>query len=211
MKYNKLLTFRLGEDGIILQMLLNTKERKSKVVFVTDDEIAMYPILQPHERNYVQLENRFKYWFQQDKGLDVFLDDIQQHGFLYPGQVQLRADVVDLDDKETREETIINIDSSNHPYKLGNSIYNYLVVIRNVYGSVLIELSNEEYNETNRKGVIIARTNQDNIQEIEMLNNVVNNQLTLARVLKELYKNGFVGTFQAKTDRTLIYTCPINE
>lgn len=120
MKYNKLLTFRLGEDDIILQMLLNTKERKSKVVFVTDDEIAMYPILQPHERNYVQLENRFKYWFQQDKDLSLFLDDIQQHGFLYPGQAQLRADVVDLDDKETRKETIFNIDSSNHPYKLGN-------------------------------------------------------------------------------------------
>lgn len=211
MKYNKLLTFRLGEDDIILQMLLNTKERKSKVVFVTDDEIAMYPILQPHERNYVQLENRFKYWFQQDKDLSLFLDDIQQHGFLYPGQAQLRADVVDLNDKETHEETIINIDSINHPYKLGNSTYNYLVAVRDGYGNVLIELSHAEHNETNRKGIVIAKTNQDNIREIEMLSNVVNNHPTLARVLKELYKNGFVGTFQAKAGRTLIYTCPINE
>lgn len=89
------LTFKLSDEPILI-MTVNHDAKTSEVEFVTNDEVAMYPIIQPQERTYPGIQSRLQYWFQDQRPLQDILIDLKSDGFLYPGQAMLRLDIEDL-------------------------------------------------------------------------------------------------------------------
>lgn len=92
MKTNVRLTFRVGKTPILI-IVINMQTKASHIEYVTKDEIAMHPILLPKERNYLGIQSRFQWWFNEKKELPEMLEDIKQYGFFYDGQSALRLDI----------------------------------------------------------------------------------------------------------------------
>lgn len=93
---NVKLTFRVGDTPLLI-IDLNMQTKASHIEYVTDDEIAMHPILLPKERNYLGIQSRLQWWFNEKRELPELLDDIKKYGFFFDGQSALRLDIEELD------------------------------------------------------------------------------------------------------------------
>lgn len=92
MKTNVRLTFRVGKTPILI-IVLNMQTKASHIEYVTKDEIAMHPLLLPKERNYLGIQSRFRWWFNDKRELPEMLEDMKKYGFFYDGQSALRLDI----------------------------------------------------------------------------------------------------------------------
>lgn len=92
MKTKVRLTFRVGKTPILI-IVINMQTKASHIEYVTKDEIAMHPILLPKERNYLGIQSRFQWWFNEKKELPEMLEDMKKYGFFYDGQSALRLDI----------------------------------------------------------------------------------------------------------------------
>lgn len=93
MKYE--LNFKIGTTSIMI-IDVDTDTKTSDLKYVTNDEIVMHPLFLPNERNYLGLEKRFQWWFNEHSSLADFIKIFQEHGFFFDGQPNLRLQITEL-------------------------------------------------------------------------------------------------------------------
>lgn len=93
MKYE--LDFKIGATSIMV-IDVDTDTKTSDLKYITNDEIVMHPLFLPNERNYLRLEKRFQWWFNEQSSLADFIKIFQEHGFFFDGQSSLNLNITEL-------------------------------------------------------------------------------------------------------------------
>lgn len=219
-EYDKLLTFLMRDSREpLMQLLINTQTKASKLLFVTDDEITMHPLFLPKERNYNGVEKRLQWWFNVTDTLPEMLEQFKVHGFLFDGQYSLDLEITDLDENTSTKEIVVVMEEPLHPFpaktKQSSVVYPYIIAERDEYGNGTITLSNEddtrEYDsdKTNKsKNRVVGKTAGNDFYNIRITDNLIPEEL--GRLVKSLHQNGFVGDFVKKEKGCIVYEFPLN-
>ena len=93
MKYE--LNFKIGTTSI-MTLDVDTNTRTSNLKYISSDEVLMHPLFLPNERNYLGLEKRFQWWFNERSSLADFIKIFQEHGFFFDGQSNLKLNITEL-------------------------------------------------------------------------------------------------------------------